>query len=156
MGLDYGYITAIPEQNYNKVFDFISSHGELTVGFENTKCAILHFDLDSFIFKFLEGGYNFKPHYNKDEIEKQLVAHNKAGIGCFYIYERDLVKESKYKIIRFVAATDDMSLLLKESVSIEKWFIKFSEVLESSLTYLDMEAEGSKIIYWAGKSINIE
>lgn len=55
-----------------------------------------------------------------------------------------------------MAATDDMSLLFKESVSIEKWFLKFSEALESCLTYLDLESDGCKLIYWAGKTIKIE
>lgn len=89
MGIDYGYITVIPEKNYNKVYDFISSHGELTAGFKSTKCAVLHFDLDSFILNYLEGGYDYQPHYDKEEIEKHLVDPYKVCIGCIYMYDRN-------------------------------------------------------------------
>ncbi|MCM3496925.1 hypothetical protein M4D52_26110 [Paenibacillus lactis] len=81
MGLDYGFIAVIPKEEKDRLFEYIRKHGTIDDG----NCACIHFDLDSFILKYLEGGYDWTPHYDKAQVDYFIEPDGKARIGCIYI-----------------------------------------------------------------------
>ncbi|MEK8132974.1 hypothetical protein WMW72_34355 [Paenibacillus filicis] len=152
MGLDYSFVTVIHDHYRDKLFEYIKKHGTLSYG----DCACIHFEMDSFILKYLEGGYDWTPHYDKTRVEEYIEPDGKARIGCIYISVRELEGTNKEIEVSFTAATTDMSLLFKDSVSISRWFITLSKELNSIITYIDLESEGIRIIYCKGLELRLE
>ncbi len=151
MGLDYSYNIVIDEKDVGRLRHYLAEHCELS-----GDCACIRLEIDSFIMKYLEGGYDWTPHHDRAEIEKYIGNDGKAGIGCIYIKERKLPNASGEISVSFTAATSSMSLLLRDSYSIRQWFIRLSKEFHSILTYLDLEHEGHRLIYYRGQEINIE
>ena len=154
MGLDYGYSILIKESSEEKVTDYLKVNADLSEDYDSTKCISIIAEIDSFILKYLEGGYDIYPHYDKSEIHPWLLDGFKAKIGCVYVYRFQL--KTGFLRYLFTAATSDMSLLFRESVRIKEWFTELSKSVDSKLTYVDLEHEGHKIIFWEGKEIDIE
>ncbi|MCP1307321.1 hypothetical protein [Paenibacillus tyrfis] len=151
MGLDYSYTIVIDEKDVEPLRDYLKEQCELS-----GNCACIRFEIDSFIMKYLEGGYDGTPHHDRSEIEQYIGNDGKAKIGCIYIKESKLPNASGELSVSFTAATSSMSLLLRDSYSIHRWFIGLSKEFHSILTYLDLEHEGHRLIYYRGKEINIE
>ncbi|NQX64643.1 hypothetical protein HQN90_00750 [Paenibacillus alba] len=146
MGLDYQFILIMQESNRDKLFEYVRKNGPL----DYSGCASLHFEMDSFIFKYLEGGYDWKPHYDKSEIERFIKPNGKASIVCIYISIKKLDGLNDEIEVSFTAATSDMSRLFEDSISISKWFTDLSMEVNSIITYLDLEDDGARIIYFKG------
>ncbi|MFB0842072.1 hypothetical protein [Paenibacillus oleatilyticus] len=151
MGLDYSYTIVIDEKDVDPLRDYLKEHGELS-----GDCACIRFEIDSFIMKYLEGGYDGTPHHDRAEIEQFIGNDGKARIGCIYIKESKLPDVNGELSVSFTAATSSMSLLLRDSYSIHRWFIRLSKEFHSILTYVDLEHEGHRLIYYRGQEINIE
>ncbi|WP_240420532.1 hypothetical protein [Paenibacillus periandrae] len=151
MGLDYSYIIIIKEENRGKLFQYINKRGSL-----DGNCACINFEVDSFILKYLEGGYDWSPHYDRQEIAKWLNSDGSANIGCINVRERKLPNLKGELSISFTAVTSSMSHLFRDSVNIHKWFLDLSKEVDSIITYIDLESEGDRIIYFRGHEINIE
>ncbi|MEN1985609.1 hypothetical protein [Paenibacillus hubeiensis] len=152
MGLDYNYRLIIHKDQKERLFRYVQAHGELT----GTNSFCLHFDVDSAILKYLEGGYSFRPHYDQDEIGRSLLPGNKARIGAIEYSEDQLDHDPERLRIRFAAVTSDMSLMLQESNAVRSWFVALSKHVDAIITYMDMEAEGQRIIYGNGKEALLE
>lgn len=150
MGLDYSFTTVIQENQKSKLYDYIKQHGRL----DRKDCSCLFFEMDSFILKYLEGGYDWRPHYDKTEIEKHIEPDGKASIGSIYLKERKLSSDEIE--VSFTAATSDMSLLFKDSISISRWFIGLSKEVNSIITYIDLEDEGVRIMFYKGSSVQLD
>jgi len=147
MGLDYNYRLIIGKNQKERLLRYAQAHGELT----GTNSFCLHFDVDSAILKYLEGGYSFRPHYDQDEIGRSLLPGNKARIGAIEYSEEQLDHDPERLRIRFAAVTSDMSLMFQESNAVRSWFVALSKHVDAIITYLDMEAEGQRMIYGNGK-----
>lgn len=152
MGLDYSFITVIHKREKDRLFEYIRKHGTIDYG----DCACIHFDLDSFILKYLEGGYSWVPHYDKSEVDLHIEPDGKASIGCIYISTKDLENDLDEIEVSLTAATSDMSLLFRDSVSITRWFVELSKEINSIITYIDLEDEGVRIVYFNGSDVNLE
>ncbi|KZE73421.1 hypothetical protein AV654_32615 [Paenibacillus elgii] len=152
MGLDYRFILITQESYRDKLFEYVSKNGSLDYG----GCASLHFEMDSFIFKYLEGGYDWRPHYDKAEIERFIEPNGKASIGCIYISIKKLDGPNDEIEVSFTAATSDMSRLFEDSISISKWFTDLSMEINSTITYLDLEDDGARIIYFKGLPVRLD
>lgn len=150
MGLDYQFVVVIKEHNRAALWKYVEEHGEHLDTY-----IIAHFAMDSFILKYLEGGYSYSPHYDVEEIQQHILADGKAGIGCIDIGERKLEHTENEVAVSFTAVTSDMSLLFRDSVSIHRWFIELSQAADAVMTYLDLEYEGERLIYYRGNEINI-
>ncbi|MDQ0496068.1 hypothetical protein [Paenibacillus brasilensis] len=152
MGLDYSFKIVMNKNEKEDLYEYIRKHGSIDYG----NCACIHFDMDSFILKYLEGGYGWNPHYNKLEISTHIKPDGKARIGCIYISITEIEGQNDEVEVFLTAATSDMSLLFRDSVSINRWFIELSKEMNSIITYIDMEDEGVKIIYFKGSQIDLE
>ncbi|WHX49589.1 hypothetical protein QNH46_02560 [Paenibacillus woosongensis] len=58
--------------------------------------------------------------------------------------------------VSFTAATSDMGLLFRDSVSITRWFVELSKKINSIITYIDLEDEGVRIVYFNGSDVSLE
>lgn len=152
MGLDYSYKIIINKNEKEHLYKYLREHGTIDYG----DCVCIHFDMDSFILKYLEGGYDYKPHYDKIEISTHIKPDGKASIGCIYISIKEIEGQNDEIEVSLTAATSDMSLLFKDSVSINNWFVGLSKELKSIITYMDMEDEGVKIFYFNGSQVDLE
>lgn len=152
MGLDYSFITVIHKKQKDRLIEYIRKHGTIDYG----DCACIHFEMDSFILKYLEGGYSWTPHYDKSEVNFYIEPDGKARIGCIYISARELEGNLDEIEVSLTAATSDMSLLFRDSISITKWFIELSREINSIITYIDFEDEGVRIVYFNGSEVNLE
>ncbi|MEO3944261.1 hypothetical protein [Gorillibacterium sp. CAU 1737] len=150
MGLDYRFVTVIPNEHRERMYEYIKNNGALF----DSGCTVIHFPMDSFILKYLEGGYDWKPHYDQEEIEKHIEPDGKASIGCIYIKERE--QPGGELEVSLTAATTDMSLLFRDSFSISKWFVQMSIELNSILTYLDKEDDGVRILFYQGAPVQLD
>jgi len=131
--------------------DYIKSNGSIDSG----NCVCIHFEMDSFIMKYLEGGYDWSPHYDQSQVQFFIEPDGKARIGCIYIFVKELENHPDEIEVTLTAATSDMSLLFRDSVSISRWFVEFSKELNAIMTYIDLEDEGAKIIYYNGAEVNL-
>ncbi|PZM66114.1 hypothetical protein QJQ58_08850 [Paenibacillus dendritiformis] len=151
MGLDYQFVVVIKEHNRAALWKYVEEQGEHLDTY-----IIAHFPMDSFILKYLEGGYSYAPHYDAEEIQQHILADGRARIGGIDIAERKLEHTENEVAISFTAVTSDMSLLFQDSISIHRWFIGLSQAADAVMTYLDLEYEGERLIYYRGDEINIE
>jgi len=151
MGLDYSYVLVINKYKKDELINFVKKNGEVN----GSDCFCMNFEVDSFILKYLEGGYDWKPHYDKEEIHQHLTSDNKAKIGCIYYTEVKATNPEEL-IVSFTAATSDMSRLFQDSIAVKNWFIALSKKVNSIITYVDLEAEGHRIIYLNGNETFLE
>jgi hypothetical protein len=152
MGLDYSFVTVIPKHQLKHVYEYIRKNGTIDSG----TSASIHFDMDSYILKYLEGGYSWQPHYDREEIELFIEPDGKARIGSIDLSTRELEGYPDEIEVTFTAVTSDMSRLFQDSVSITQWFIELSKAFEAVLTYIDLEDEGARIIYCHGAEVHLE
>ncbi len=152
MGLDYTYILVIKKSKREKLINFIKASEEVC----ESESICINFEVDSFILKYLEGGYDWKPHYDKKEMNQYLTLDNKARIGGIDYLEREVNIHGEELVVSFTAVTSDMSHLFQESISIRNWFIMLSKKVDAIITYLDMEGEGHRIIYFNGRETALE
>ncbi len=145
MGLNYEYVLVIPIENKDKLISFINKHGLF-----QDSCSSIRSEIDSAIFKYFEGGYSFYPQYDCEEINHHIVSNNMVEIGEFDYREIYIEDNSSDIIVAFTAVASEMSLLIKDSNSIKRWFIELSKYVDSIITYLDLESEGHRIIYYRG------
>ncbi|WP_019911905.1 hypothetical protein [Paenibacillus sp. HW567] len=143
MGLDYNYILVIHKDQRDRLLRYVQEHGEVS----GTGSFCLHFGVDSAVLKYLEGGYEPGPHYDWAEIQRSLLPGNKARIGTIDYSEEALDNHAELLRVRFMAVTSDMSRLLRDSKSVREWFVTLSKHVDAIITYMDMEAEGQRIIY---------
>lgn len=52
--------------------------------------------------------------------------------------------------IWFLAVTTRMSEMLVQSMSVRKWILEFSEFTDATLSFIDMESAGHKMLYYNG------
>lgn len=181
MGLNFGYViyvkkdkfedalsillgTSIKEGNLidiyeNRITEFynqlsterFSETVELKFEFE-ASCSF-GFLPDIKILKYIQMlSFNKYDSINKSTWGAPFYINNKFIIGFFD------VKFSFYKeefsdtiMMTFYAVTSNMSVLLKESISIENYFVKLCETIEAKHAFLDKEHEGKKVI-WPAKN----
>ncbi|MHA7967766.1 hypothetical protein ACX93W_26995 [Paenibacillus sp. CAU 1782] len=152
MGLDYTFVTIIPKHQLEHVYAYVRNHGVIHSG----NSASIHFPLDSFILKYLEGGYSWRPHYDQEEIELHMEPGGKASIGGIDLSTRELEDYPDEIEVSFTAVTSDMSRLFQDSVSISQWFVGLSKSCDAVLTYIDLEDEGARIIFCHGTEVHLE
>lgn len=146
MGLDYSYVLVIKKDKRDELFQFVKEHGEVAL----SDSFSAYFEMDSHVLKYLEGGYDWKPHYDKAEIQKYLLPDNRARIGGIDYDERIPQANDEELVVRFTAVTSDMSQLFGDSVSVRNWFVALSRRVDAKMTYLDLESEGRRIIFLKG------
>ncbi|MNO58913.1 hypothetical protein D3C76_494880 [compost metagenome] len=152
MGLDYSYVLVINKDKREELIRFVQENGRV----EGSDCFSIHVEVDSFVLKYLEGGYDWKPHYDKEEIQQQLTSDHKARIGSIDYTEMQPKMDSDILIVSFTAVTSDMSLLFQDSMAVRNWFIVLSQKVNSMITYIDLESEGHRIICLNGASTFLE
>lgn len=152
MGLDYSFITVIHKKQKDRLIEYIRKNGTIDYG----DCACIHFEMDSFILKYLEGGYSWAPHYDKSEVDFFIEPNGKARIGGIDISTRELEGNPDEIEVSLTAVTSDMSLLFRDSVSITRWFVEMSREINSIITYIDLEDDGVRIIYFNDSEVNLE
>lgn len=90
----------------------------------------------------------------KEDFESLYLGNGKIRIGGFDSTITKL-KNSEIYEIELTAVTSDISIMLETSISVKKWILEFSRISDSILTYLDLEHNGHKIMYYKGKEIEI-
>lgn len=90
----------------------------------------------------------------KADFENYYLGDGKVRIGYFYGAIQRLKNHEVFEI-DLMAATTDISILLKESIAVKKWILDFSENSNAIMTYLSMEDEGHKIMYYKGSEVDI-
>ncbi|WP_334076654.1 hypothetical protein [Paenibacillus sanfengchensis] len=152
MGLDYSYVLVMRKDKRDELFHFVKEHGKV----DRPDCFRAYLELDSHVLKYLEGGYDWKPHYDKDEIQQYLLPDNRAWIGGIDYDERIPHANAEELVVRFTAVTSDMSRLFEDSMSVRSWFVALSKEVDARITYLDLESEGHRIIYLNGAETFLE
>jgi len=155
MGSDFSFVIVAKNECKSKIEAFINLHSDDRNSlFESAdNCLCINFPLDSSILKYLESLCQYGASYPADYYIRE---HNaKARIGCIYFYHSTFDGlEGVCKYV-FTAATSNMSFLFEESVSIRAWFVELSKQVGAMITYMDLEYNGNRIIFWGGKEIDI-
>ena len=159
MGSDFSFVVVAKKENKSRMEAFINLYSDdiITFGNLSDNCLGINFPIDSYILKYLEESYGSHNNHIFSNTVKQFMRDNnsKAHIGCIYLTE-DMYDDSneicKYE---FTAATSDMSFLFQDSISIKKWFIELSKAVDSVISYIDLEYNGNRIIFFNGKEIDI-
>lgn len=185
MGLNFGYVISVKKDKFkdalsillgssikegslidiyeNRITEFynqlstkrLSEKIEMKYQFEAT-CSF-GFLPDIEILKYIQGlSSNKYDSSNKSTWGAPFYINNKFIIGYFDV-EFNFYKEEfpDTIIMTFYAVTSSMSVLLKESISIENYFVMLCETIEATYAFLDKEHEGKKII-WPAKFLSIE
>ena len=152
MGSDFSFIVITKKENKSKIESFINLYSDNVVSFSNfsDNCLGINFPVDSHILKYLEGGYGGYNDQLSFDTTKQFMRdnNNKVCIGCIYLTESKYDDSNELYKYEFTAATSDMSFLFQESISIRKWFIKLSKTVAAIISYMDLEYNGNRIIFF--------
>lgn len=148
MGIDYSYNLVIKKNMKEEVYNFIRNNGII-----NNGSCFVNVSLDSQILKFLECGKGKKIALKTDTDKDFILYNNTVNVGNIDIVEKKIDKDKV--LISFIGVTDEMSNLISESISLRKFFLNLSENVSSIITFIDLEWEGYKIIYYNGDNINI-
>ena len=156
MGSDFDFIVVTKIESKKAIDDYINLYSDEKNELDGKYVNLcINFPIDSFILKYLEGGYEYNVHNTFNEIKPYLRDENKARIGGID-FKKEAFNDSndiyKYK---FTAVTSGMSFLFEESVSIRKWFIELGKVSNALIVYMDLEYNGNRIIYFNGKEVDI-
>ena len=95
-------------------------------------------------------------YYDDNEIQIQVEIEKKASIGYIF-FEKHMNDTHPDKVaFSFMAATQYLSSLFRDSESVYRWFIELSNVSNSLLTFIDFEHFGYRIVFHKGKEVNID
>jgi hypothetical protein len=120
----------------------------------------LVFDIDSVLLR------SFEPHnYSYDyemyisHLDKQFLGPNllpgaRIRVGGFDCWLRKLGVDN-YEL-DFTASATDTSLAITKSFIVRKWIGELSEACSADLALVDEEFQKRKIIYYAGRKLNID
>ncbi len=89
----------------------------------------------------------------KEHFEQVYLGDGKIRIGGFDSTISKLTQQDVYEI-DLTALTSDMSRLIEDSISVKKWILEFSKASDSLLTYLDLEHNGRRLVFYNGKEID--
>lgn len=157
MGSDFSFIIIVKKESKNAIESFLNLHSDDKISLNKSAddCLCINFPIDSFVLKYLEGGYDYNVHNSPDEIRQFIRDNTKARIGCIYFTEMSFDDSEELCKYKFTAATSDMSFLFEESLSIRAWFVELSKTVDAIISYMDLEYNGNRIIYFNGKEIDI-
>lgn len=149
MGIEYSYNLVVGNEEKKKLFSFINERGVVD-RFNN---CTFNVDIDSFILKYLEGGYGSSPKYDKEYINKYIKSDNMVEIKGIDLIEKR-ISDNKV-LISFIAVTDEMSMLFKESINLKNFFKTLSKNVGATITFIDMDLSGYEIILYKNMDVNI-
>ena len=89
----------------------------------------------------------------KERFEEAYLGNGKIRIGGFDSSLSKLTQQDVYEI-DFTAVTSDSSRLIESSISVKKWILEFSKASDSILTYLDLEHNGHRLLFYNGNEID--
>ncbi len=78
----------------------------------------------------------------------------RIGIGLFDSTITRLKHHEVYEI-DLRAVTTEMSQMLERSLSVKKWILAFSKAAGSIMTYIDLEHNGRRILFYNGREIEV-
>lgn len=118
--------------------------------------ASLIFDIDPVIINSLANRCPYSSDIEdfKETFGNYYLGNGKIRIGGFDAKIRKSGAEDVYHIM-FTAVTTAMSRMLVESLSVKKWIEELSEVSDAIVSYIDMESEGHRILFYKGRKIDI-
>lgn len=90
----------------------------------------------------------------KDSFAAAYLGDGKIGIGFFDSTITKLTYHDVYEI-DLRAVTTDMSQMLERSLSVNNWILEFSKAADSIMTYLDLEHNGRRIVFYNGREIEV-
>lgn len=90
----------------------------------------------------------------KEQFEQVYLGDGKIRMGGFDTTISRLTHQDVYAIV-FVAVTSGMSTMIENSVSVKKWILEFSKVSDSLLTYLDLEHNGHRLLFYNRNEVDV-
>jgi len=117
----------------------------------------INLPIDSFVVDYIRVHADrlAKEGFKKSIYEGLLKENNRATIGCIYYEEEPFDDSTEFVKYQFSAATNDMSRLFEKSSSIREWFVKLSKASHAKISYMNLESEGNRIIYYNNKEVDI-
>jgi len=156
MGSNFGFIVVTKMENKKAIENYINSYSDEKNELDGKYINLcINFPIDSFILKYLEGGYEYNIHNTFNEIKPYLRDEYKARIGNIDFTKEIFNNSNDIHKYKFTAVTSDMSFLFEKSVSIRNWFIELGRVSNALIVYMDLEYNGNRIIYFNGKEVDI-
>ena len=156
MGSDFGFIVVAKRESKKAIEDYINLHSDKGNNLDEKYISLsINFPMDSFILKWLEGGYQYNTHNTFDEIKHYLRDGYKASVGGIDFKNESFNNSNDICKYIFTAVTSDMSFLFEESSTIRKWFIELGKVSNALIVYMNLEYNGNRIIFFNDKEVNI-
>lgn len=151
MSVRHTYNLVINKTKREKLYQYVFANSTPESDFD---CFSLFFKVDSHVLKYLEDwDYYPEPEWPRKDVWSQLTPDGRAKIGCIYVVER-AVSESEIEIT-FLPSCWDISWLFRDSLSVREWFIELSEMISATMTFLKLENEGHRILYYKGELIDV-
>lgn len=89
-----------------------------------------------------------------ESFEQLYLGNGKIRIGGYDTKITRLKNHDAFEL-EFTAVTTDMSIMMEKSVSVKKWILEFSRQSESIISYLDLEHNGKRVLYYMGREVDI-
>ena len=158
MGSNFSFIIVAKNENRITIENFINHYTDEWIYLDSAKNLgiSINFPLDSFVLKYLEGGYEYNVYNPSDKVQYFLRDDNRAHIGNIdyseYVFDNSYEGLIKY---RFTAVVSSMSFMFEESISVRKWFIELSKAVNAIISFIDLEYNGNRIIFFNNKEVDI-
>lgn len=90
----------------------------------------------------------------RESFQQAYLGEGKIRIGGFDASIQLLQPENIF-CVDFTAVTTEMSQMLRDSPSVKQWLLALSRHCNTLLTCIDMESEGSRILFSRGQEVDI-